>query len=104
MENGYYTIKIQDCKFPLKDVNNISRNRSFELTVTAKLSEYHCKNTRWSVSLKTDYIQSGTLKFRRFRVVKGNKIPKDWNPAPEDVQQEIDNLKKEIEELKKLIK
>ena len=45
----------------------------------------HLKNSYWSVDIRHDYVQSGTVKWKMFKVEKGNKAT-DWTPAPEDIE------------------
>ena len=44
----------------------------------------HLKNSYWEVNIRHDYVQSGTVKWKMFKVEKGNKAT-DWTPAPEDI-------------------
>ena len=50
----------------------------------------HLKNSRWNVDIRHDYVQSGTVKWKMFKVEKGNKAT-DWTPAPEDIDNKFTN-------------
>lgn len=50
------------------------------------LVEEHLKNEYWYVNIRHDYVQSGSVNWKCFKVEKGNKAT-DWSPAPEDVEQ-----------------
>lgn len=41
------------------------------------------KNQYWSVNIRHDGVQSGSVQWKEFKVEKGN-IATDWTPAPED--------------------
>lgn len=49
----------------------------------------HLNNTQWNVNIRHDYLQSGSVRWRMFKVEKGDK-PTDWTPAPEDVVAQIE--------------
>lgn len=55
----------------------------YELLYSVVLDKYHVKNEYWGCSIRTDYIQSGSVQVKSFKVEKGNKAT-DWTPAPED--------------------
>lgn len=57
------------------------------------ITEDHLKNEYWNVSIQHDYIQSGSVQYKLFKVEKGN-IATDWTPAPEDVDSQIQSLVK----------
>ena len=55
-------------------------NYNFTLTADQLL------NSSWRIELKHDYVQSGSITWKMFKVEKGNKAT-DWTPAPEDVEE-----------------
>ena len=55
-----------------------------------KITPEHLKNSSWVTSIRHDYVQSGSVQWKMFKVEKGNKAT-DWTPAPEDVQGMIDS-------------
>lgn len=55
----------------------------YELLYSAVLDKYHVQNEYWNCGIRTDYIQSGSVQVKSFKVEKGNKAT-DWTPAPED--------------------
>ena len=63
-------------------------------TYTFTLSESQATNQTFSVGLRTDYIQSGSLSVYEMKVEKGSK-PTAWTPAPEDVTKNISDAKTE---------
>ena len=54
------------------------------------ITENHLKNTYWSTYIRHDYVQSGSVQWKLYKVEKGNKAT-DWTPAPEDVSQDATN-------------
>lgn len=62
----------------------------YELLYSAVLDKYHVQNEYWDCGIRTDYIQSGSVQVKSFKVEKGNKAT-DWTPAPEDVSQDATN-------------
>ena len=49
------------------------------------ITEDHLLNSYWQTSLKHEYVQSGSITWKMFKVEKGNKAT-DWTPAPEDME------------------
>ena len=65
-----------------------------------KVTSEHLKNSSWSTSIRHDYIQSGSVQWKMFKVEKGNKAT-DWTPAPEDVDLDIDKKANIVDVYKK---
>ena len=63
----------------------------YTFTVTAD----HLKNSYWSTEIRHDYVQSGSVQWKLFKVEKGN-IATDWTPAPEDVENEITTVRETV--------
>ena len=61
----------------------------YELLYSAVLDKYHVQNEYWNCGIRTDYIQSGSVQVKSFKVEKGNKAT-DWTPAPEDYLPQVD--------------
>lgn len=61
----------------------ISGNGEFEFLYSFTMSSNMYINTYWTCALRTDYIKSGSIQYKAFKVEKGNKAT-DWTPAPED--------------------
>ena len=59
------------------------------------MTEAHLKNEYWDVNIRHDYIQSGSVQYKMFKVELGNK-PTDWTPAPEDNPPFYDNIISDI--------
>lgn len=74
-------------------VKNFSGNGIYEFLYSFTVTKEHMKNNYWDVNLRHDYILSGSVCWKMFKVEKGNKAT-DWTPAPEDTNQLIvDNIK-----------
>ncbi|MDU1476695.1 MAG: hypothetical protein E6880_15950, partial [Clostridium perfringens] len=74
-------------------LNNFSGNGTYEFLYSFTVTKEHMKNNYWDVNLRHDYILSGSVCWKMFKVEKGNKAT-DWTPAPEDTNQLIvDNIK-----------
>lgn len=67
----------------------ISGSGEHEFLYSFKINANHIKNTKWKISIRHDYVQSGSIQFKMFKVEKGNKAT-DWTPAPEDILEPID--------------
>ena len=61
----------------------ISGSGEFEFLYSFTMSSNMYINTYWTCALRTDYIKSGSIQYKAFKVEKGNKAT-DWTPAPED--------------------
>lgn len=68
----------------------ISGSGEFEFLYSFTMSSAMYINTYWDCALRTDYIASGSIQYKAFKVEKGNKAT-DWTPAPEDVSQDATN-------------
>jgi phage minor structural protein len=68
---------------------NLSGNGEKEIVYQAKISAEMAKNDCWIVSIRHDYVQSGSVQWKEFKVEKGN-IATDWTPAPEDSIASVD--------------
>lgn len=69
--------------FPSTLRPSFSGSGVYELLYSVALDSYHEKNQYWVCGIRTDYIQSGSVQVKSFKVEKGNKAT-DWTPAPED--------------------
>ena len=69
--------------FPSTLRPSFSGSGVYELLYSVALNSYHEKNQYWVCGIRTDYIQSGSVQVKSFKVEKGNKAT-DWTPAPED--------------------
>jgi len=68
----------------------LSGSGEHEFLYSFTISENHLKNSYWSTNIRHDDVQSGSVKFKMFKVEKGNK-PTDWTPAPEDINNALNN-------------
>ncbi len=68
----------------------ISGSGTKEFLYTTTVSADQIKNSYWSVNLRHDYVQSGTVQWKMFKVEKGNRHS-EWSPAPEDAYDTIEN-------------
>lgn len=66
-----------------------------EILYSFTITEDRLKNSYWNVSIRHDYIQSGSVRYKMFKVEKGNKAT-DWTPAPEDTEGAISGLKETV--------
>lgn len=67
---------------------NISENGEHIFLYNFRMTEDHIKNEYWSGALRCDYIQSGSISFKEFKVERGT-IATDWAPALEDTPAQI---------------
>lgn len=70
-------------EFGPSEHKSISGSGEFEFLYSFTMSSAMYINTYWNCALRTDYIQSGSVQVKSFKVEKGNKAT-DWAPAPED--------------------
>ena len=73
----------------------ISGSGEYEFLYNIKITANHVKNSKWSVNIRHDYVQSGSIQFKMFKVEKGNKAT-DWSPAPEDVDNRLTSAEQKI--------
>jgi predicted nucleic acid-binding Zn-ribbon protein len=66
----------------------ISGSGTKEFLYTTTVSADQIKNSYWLVNLRHDYVQSGTVRWKMFKVEKGNRHS-EWSPAPEDTSTAI---------------
>lgn len=62
-----------------------------QFTVTADM----LKNQYWNTQIRIDYVRSGKIERKCFKVEKGNMYT-DWSPAPEDFQSDLSNTSIEL--------
>ena len=72
-----------DGDFAPSEHKAISGSGEFEFLYSFTMSSNMYINTYWTCALRTDYIKSGSIQYKAFKVEKGNKAT-DWTPAPED--------------------
>lgn len=77
--------------FPASSRQSLSGSGVCEILYSATVYKDSEKNQYWECNIRTDYIQSGSVQVKSFKVEKGNKAT-DWTPAPEDTQSQIDNI------------
>ena len=65
-------------------VKTLSGSGEHEFLYSFKITADHLKNSFWDTNIRHDYVQSGSVQWKMFKVEKGNKAT-DWTPAPEDV-------------------
>lgn len=73
----------------------LSGSGEYEFLYNLKITADHVKNSYWGVNIRHDYVQSGSIQFKMFKVEKGNK-PTDWTPAPEDIDGSISSLTERV--------
>lgn len=88
---GYGNVTLWDSgNFPSTLKPTLSGSGVYELLYSVVLDKDYVKNEYWVCGIRTDYIQSGSVQVKSFKVEKGNKAT-DWTPAPEDVSQDATN-------------
>ena len=75
--------------FPSSPSIAISGSGTKEFLYTTTVSADQIKNSYWLVNLRHDYVQSGTVQWKMFKVEKGNRHS-EWSPAPEDAYDKIE--------------
>ena len=68
-------------QFTLSGSGEIEILHSFDVTSD------HLKNSHWSITIRNDYVQSGTVYYKMFKVERGEKAT-DWTPAFEYITPE----------------
>ena len=73
----------------------LSGSGEYEFLYSFTINTNHLKNSYWSVSIRHDYVQSGSVQWKMFKVEKGTKAT-DWTPALEDVDSSIANVQTQV--------
>lgn len=73
----------------------ISGSGEFEFLYSFKITSEHLKNTHWNTSIRHDYVQSGKVQWKLYKVEKGTRAT-DWTPAPEDIDSSIANVQTQV--------
>lgn len=68
--------------FPGSSSIAISGSGEYEFLYTATINSDHLKNSYWYTMFRHDYVQSGTVQWKMYKVEKGNRHS-EWSPAPE---------------------
>lgn len=74
--------------FPGSSSIAISGSGEYEFLYTATINSDHLKNSYWDTMFRHDYVQSGTVQWKMYKVEKGNRHS-EWSPAPEDTSTAI---------------
>ena len=74
--------------FPGSSSIAISGSGEYEFLYTATINSDHLKNSYWDTTFRHDYVQSGTVQWKMYKVEKGNRHS-EWSPAPEDTSTAI---------------
>ena len=74
--------------FPESSSIAISGSGEYEFLYTATINSDHLKNSYWDTMFRHDYVQSGTVQWKMYKVEKGNRHS-EWSPAPEDTSTAI---------------
>lgn len=74
--------------FPQSSSIAISGSGEYEFLYTATINSDHLKNSYWDTMFRHDYVQSGTVQWKMYKVEKGNRHS-EWSPAPEDTSTAI---------------
>lgn len=73
----------------------LSGSGEHEFLYSFKITADHLKNTSWSTAIRHDYVKSGSVQWKLYKVEKGNKAT-DWSPAPEDIDSSIANVQTQV--------
>lgn len=68
----------------------ISGSGEHEFLYSFVLTENHLRNASWATIIRHDYVQSGSVRWKMYKVEKGRKNTA-WTPATEDVEFLISN-------------
>lgn len=74
--------------FPESSSIAISGSGEYEFLYTVTINSDHLKNSYWDTMFRHDYVQSGTVQWKMYKVEKGNRHS-EWSPAPEDTSTAI---------------
>lgn len=67
---------------------NLNGSGTHEFLYDFTINSNHLQNEYWSVAIRHDYVKSGSVKWKMFKVEKGTRAT-DWTPAPEDIDNQI---------------
>ncbi len=92
-ENGIYILGSfvtawNDGAFNSSPRKNLSGSGEHEFKYSFTVTSDHIRNSCWHVNIRHDYVASGTVQWKKFKVERGTKHT-DWTPAPEDI---VNNL------------
>ncbi|MCR4256923.1 gp58-like family protein [Streptococcus uberis] len=82
--------------FPGSSALKINGNVEEWIRYSFKITAEHLKNTYFNVYLRFDYVESGSVSWRNFKVEKGT-LPTAWTPAIQDSSIEMANYKQAID-------
>lgn len=81
--------------FPGSSALNVNGNIEEWIRYSFKITAEHLKNTYFNVYLRFDYVESGSVAWRNFKVEKGT-LPTAWTPSIQDSSIEMANYKQSI--------
>lgn len=82
-------------KFELSPRKALSGSGEHEFLYSFTITSDHLKNSFWDTNIRHDYVKSGSVQWKMFKVERGNKAT-DWTPAPEDVDASIAAVNKKV--------
>lgn len=82
-------------KFELSPRKTLSGSGEHEFLYSFTITADHLKNSFWDTNIRHDYVQSGSVQWKMYKVERGNKAT-DWTPAPEDVDASIAEVNKKV--------
>lgn len=88
-----------DGKFPYSGVYYLNGSGEQEILYSAIVTENMMKNSFWNAEFRFDYVQSGSIQWKEFKVEKGDKATA-WTPSPEQVQSNIDGVNSDLQNYK----
>lgn len=73
----------------------LSGSGEHEFLYTFTINSDHIKNKYWNLNIRHDFVQSGSVQWKMFKVEHGTKYT-DWTPAPEDIRSSIKDIDNKI--------
>lgn len=73
----------------------LSGSGEHEFLYTFTINSDHIKNKYWNLNIRHDFVQSGSVQWKMFKVEHGTKYT-DWTPAPEDISSSIKDIDNKI--------
>lgn len=78
--------------FNSSEKKTLSGSGEIEFLHRIKITENHLKNEYWNTQIRHDYVKSGSVQWKLYKVEKGTKAT-DWTPAQEDIESSISSVR-----------
>ena len=73
----------------------LSGSGEYEFLYTFKITADHLKNSYWNTNIRHDYVLSGSVQWKMFKVERGTKAT-DWSKAWEDIKTSINDVDSKV--------